>query len=66
MIDLRARLKETVGKVRFYGSWVTYGGLVVIIASILVFIIEFMRLFHIMRMPTLQSTKAADVVQLEH
>lgn len=66
MIDLRAQLNKTVSKVRFYGSWVTYGGLVVMIASVLVFIIEFMRLFHIMKMPALKSTREADVEQLEH
>ena len=65
MIDLRARLTESVTKVRFYGSWLTYGGLVVIIASVLTFIIEFMRMVHIARMPALKSTKEADIEQLE-
>ena len=61
MIDLRARLNESLTKVRFYGSWLTYGGLVVIVASILTFLIEFMRMLHIARMPALKSTKEADV-----
>ena len=65
MIDLRHRLNESVTKVRFYGSWLTYGGLVVIIAALITFIIEFMRMMHIARMPTLKSGREADVEQLE-
>lgn len=50
MIDLNKRMHESVDKVHYYGSWLTYGGLVVIIASILTFIVEFMRLANISRM----------------
>ena len=62
MIDLRSRLDESVTKVRYHGSFLTYGGLLVIIASIITFIVEFMRMAHIARMPTLKSTREADVV----
>ena len=50
MIDLNQRLNESVRKVNFYGSWLTWGGMVVMVASVLVFIVEFMRMAHIMRM----------------
>ena len=52
-MDLGKRLEESVRKVQFYGYWLTYGGLAVIVASILAFVIEFMRMVHIARMPTL-------------
>ena len=53
MIDLNRRMDESVGKVQFYGKWTSYGGLVVIIASILTFIVEFMRMVHIARIPAI-------------
>ena len=55
MIDLNRRMDESVNKVQFYGSWLTYGGLVVMVASTITFIFEFMRMMHIARMPTIQA-----------
>lgn len=55
MIDLRARLKESVASVRTYGQWVSYGGLLVMIGSVLTFILEFMRLMHISRLPGIRA-----------
>lgn len=51
MIDLNARLNESVTKARHYGYWVSYGGLGVMIVSIITFFIEFMRLMHVSRLP---------------
>ena len=64
MIDLNKRLDESVNKVHFYGSWLTYGGLAVIVASIFTFLLEFMRMVHIARMPSV-SAGHADLEQLE-
>ena len=55
MIDLKSRLDESVQKVRKYGSWVSYGGLVVMIASAVMFIVEFIRMMNIMRLPGLEN-----------
>ena len=55
MIDLKGRLTETMAQVKFYGSWLTYGGLVIIVASILTFIVEFLRLTHFARLPQLKG-----------
>jgi len=50
MIDLNKRMHESLNKVHYYGSWLTYGGLVVMLASILIFVVEFMKLMKISRM----------------
>ena len=51
-------MEESVAKVKFYGSWITYGGLAVIIGSILTFLIEFMRMVHIARFPGIRGDHA--------
>ncbi len=55
MIDLNARLHESTEKVRSYGYWVSYGGLTVMIVSILTFIIEFLRLIHVSKLPGIRG-----------
>ena len=64
MIDFNKRLDESVTKTSFYGKWMTWGGLVVILASIATFIIEFMKMVSIARMPNVSMGKA-DLEKLE-
>ena len=64
MIDLNRRLENSVTKVRYYGTWLTYGGLLVIIASIFTFIVEFIRMANIMRIPNIK-TGSSSMEQLE-
>ena len=64
MIDLNARMHESVAKVRSYGYWVSYGGLLVMLVSVLTFIIEFMRLIHISKLPGIKGSHD-DPQQLE-
>lgn len=51
MLDMQKRMEASLRKVQFYGNWLTYGGLFVIIASIITFIVEFLRMMHIARLP---------------
>ena len=53
MIDLKGRMDESVTKVRFYGSYVTYGGFFVMVAAAFTFFVEFVRMGNIMRLPGL-------------
>ena len=55
MIDLNRRLNEKVLKTRKYGFWVANGGLVVIFASLVSFVVELLRLVHVARMPQIKS-----------
>ena len=57
MIDLKERMNESVKQVHFYGCWLTYGGLVVILASIIGFIYEFMQMVSIARKAEVYSGK---------
>ena len=56
MIDLRQRLKESVSSVQSYGQWVSYGGLVVMVGSVVIFFIEFMKMIHIARLPGVKGS----------
>lgn len=58
-------MEESMRKVSSYGSWTTYGGLIVMVASILTFFVEFMRMFHIARLQGIAGQGHADVEMLE-
>jgi len=55
MIDLNSRLIESVERVRKTGRWVSFGGMLVMIGSVLTFLLEFMRLMHISRLPHMEK-----------
>ena len=63
MIDLNRRMDASVRKVTVYGSWLTNGGLLVIVASIITFIVEFLRLMHAARIPNIKGDD--QVIRLE-
>lgn len=48
---MQRKMEESLRKVQLYGNWLTYGGLLVIVASIATFIVEFLRMMHIARLP---------------
>ena len=66
MLDLNSRMNASVAKARKSGKWTSYGGLIVIIVSIITFIIEFLKMMHIARFGIIKTHDGkVDVKELE-